>query len=116
VTSECHLTFCTENATPPKSTKSRDSNPSVHISFRPKSLFEFVPRDTEKSEVLDLVECGGVAIVFGSYEDISMMMMMNHTGPAYEDISLMMNHHTHTHIIYIYYMCMYHHTHMKIHR
>jgi len=56
------LTVSTPIATPPKSTKSSNSNSSVHIQIKPKSQFEFVPRDTEKSEFLDLVDFGGVAI------------------------------------------------------
>jgi len=55
------MTVFTEIATPPKSTKSRNSNSSVKIQIKPKSHCEFVPRDTEKSEFLDLVDVGGVA-------------------------------------------------------
>jgi len=51
----------TKNATPPKSTKSSHSNSSVQIQITPKSRFEFVPRDTEESEFLDLVDFGGGA-------------------------------------------------------
>jgi len=51
---------------PPKSTKSRNSNPSVQLQIKPKSQLEFVPRDTEKAEMLDLVDFGGVAISGGS--------------------------------------------------
>ena len=39
-----------ENATPPKSTKSRNSNSSVQIQIKPKSQVEFLLRDTETSE------------------------------------------------------------------
>jgi len=56
------MTLPTENATPPKSTKSRNSNSSVQIQIKSKSQFEFVPRDTEESKVLDLVDFGVVAI------------------------------------------------------
>ena len=51
----------TENATPPKSAKSRISNFRVQTQLKPKSEFEFVPRNTKKSEYLDLVDFGGVA-------------------------------------------------------
>ena len=47
------ITESTENTTPPKSTKSRNPNSWVHIQIKPKSQFEFVPRDAEKSEFLD---------------------------------------------------------------
>ena len=56
------MTFCTENATTPKSTKSRSSNLSVQIQIKPKSQGDFVPRDTKKAEFLDLVDFEGVAI------------------------------------------------------
>ena len=51
----------TESTTSPKFTKSRNSDSSIQIQIRPKSQFEFVPRDTEKSEFLDLVDFGDVA-------------------------------------------------------
>jgi len=44
---------------PRKFTESRNS---VQIQIRIKSQFECVSRDTEKSEFLDLVDFGGVAI------------------------------------------------------
>jgi len=56
------MTDSTENATPSKSTKSRTSNSSVQLQIKPKSRCEFVPQDTKKSEFLDLVDCGSVAI------------------------------------------------------
>jgi len=56
------MTVSTKNATPSKSTKSRNSNLSVQIQTKLKSQLEFVPRDTEKLEILDLVDFGGVAI------------------------------------------------------
>jgi len=56
------MTDSTANATPPKSTKSRNLNSSVQIQIKPKFHFEFVPRDTGKSEFVDLMDCGGVAI------------------------------------------------------
>jgi len=56
-----HLTNCTKNATFPKSTKSRKSNFTVQIQIKPKSQFEFVPRDTEESEFLDVADFGDVA-------------------------------------------------------
>ena len=52
------MTDSTENTTPPKSTKSRNSNPAVPIQIKPKSQFEFVSRDTEESESLELVDFG----------------------------------------------------------
>ena len=55
------MTDFTENATPPKSTKSRISNSSVQIQIKQKSQFECVPRNNEKSEFLDLgVDFGDV--------------------------------------------------------
>jgi len=51
----------TDNATPAKSTKSRHSNFSVQTQIQAKSEFEFVLRDTKECELLDLVDCGGVA-------------------------------------------------------
>jgi hypothetical protein len=56
------VTVFTDNATPPKSTKSRNSNSSVQIQIEQKSQFEFVLRDTEKSEFVDLADFGGVAL------------------------------------------------------
>jgi len=55
------MTVSTENATPPKSTKSRNSKSSVQIQIKSQSQFEFVPRDTEESEFLDLVDFGAAA-------------------------------------------------------
>jgi len=54
-----HMTVSTENASTPKSTKSRNSNSLVQTQNKPKSQFEFVLRDTEKLEFLDLVDFGG---------------------------------------------------------
>ena len=54
------VTNSTENVTPPKSSKYRNSNSSVQM--KSKSQFGFVSRDTEKSEFLDLVDFGSVAI------------------------------------------------------
>jgi len=45
----------TENATPPKTTKSKNSHSSVQLEFKPKSPFENVPRHAEASQFLDLV-------------------------------------------------------------
>jgi len=50
-----HMTDSTEIATPPKSSKSRNSNSLVQIQNKPKSQFEFVLRDTTESEFFDLV-------------------------------------------------------------
>ena len=46
----CDMTVSTENATPKKSSKSRNSNSSVQIQIEPKSQYEFVLRDTEEFE------------------------------------------------------------------
>jgi len=56
------MTDSTEIATPSISTKSRKSNSSVQIQIKPKSPFEFVLRDTENSEFLDLVNFEKVAV------------------------------------------------------
>ena len=52
------MTDCTENAAPLKSTKSKNSNSSVQIQIKSTSQFEFIPRVTEKSELLDFVDFG----------------------------------------------------------
>jgi len=54
------MSVFTENATTQKSKimKSNISNISEQIQIKPKSQFEFVPRDTKKSEFLDLVDVG----------------------------------------------------------
>jgi len=36
--------------------------------MKSKSQFDFVPRDTEESELMDLVDFGGVAISVGKYD------------------------------------------------
>ena len=54
------LTDSTENATPLKSTRFKNSNSSVQIQIKPKSRFGFLPRDTEDSEFLDLMDFGDV--------------------------------------------------------
>jgi len=56
------MTDSTENATPSKSTKSRNSNSSVQIQIWRISQFDFVPRDTVESEILGLVNIGELAI------------------------------------------------------
>jgi len=38
-----------------------NSNPSIQIQIQPESRFELVPRDTDKSEFLDVVVFGNVA-------------------------------------------------------
>ena len=58
------LTDYIENATPPKSTKYKNSNFSVQIQIEPKSQFEFEPQDTEKSKFLDLADCGNAVHEF----------------------------------------------------
>ena len=56
-----HTTVSTENASRPKSIKSRNSNSPVTIQIEQKLHLEFIPRDTEESEFLDLVDFGGAA-------------------------------------------------------
>ena len=68
-----YMTVSTENAKPPKSNKSSNSNSSVQIQIKSKFQFEFVPRDTEKSEFLNVVDFKGVAIavktvMWGGYD------------------------------------------------
>jgi len=57
----CVMTDSTENATPPKSTESRNSKSVVQIQITTKSQSEFVPRDTEEFGFVDMVDCGNVA-------------------------------------------------------
>jgi len=49
-----------KNATPPNSTKSKNSKFSVQIQIKSKSQFRFAPQDTEESEFIDLVDFGDV--------------------------------------------------------
>jgi len=55
------MAVSTESATPPKSTKSKNPNSLMHIQMNFKFEIEFVPRDNEESEFLDLVDFGGAA-------------------------------------------------------
>jgi len=55
------MTVSTENITP-QIHQIQKLNSSVQIQLTSKSQFEFVPRDTEESELLALVDFGGVAI------------------------------------------------------
>ena len=57
------MAVSTERATAPESTTVKNSNFSVQIQIKPKSQFEFVPQATEKSEYLDLVDFGVVALL-----------------------------------------------------
>jgi len=57
------MTDCTENAAPPKSTKSRNPNFSIPLQVKPTSQYECVPRDTEESEVLDMEDFGDVTFL-----------------------------------------------------
>jgi len=50
------------NATPPRVTKSRNLNSSVHIQIKPKSQCEFVPRNTEQCKFDNLADFWGVAM------------------------------------------------------
>ena len=52
------VTVSAENAVL-KSTKSKNSESSVHIRVGPHFQFEFVPRDTEKPEFFDWVDFVG---------------------------------------------------------
>jgi len=58
------MTVSTDNATPPKSTTSINSNSSVQIQIKCISHFEFTPRDTKKSEYPDVVDFGGATSTF----------------------------------------------------
>ena len=55
------MTDSTENATPPKSTESRNSKSVAQIHIKNKSQSEFVPRNTEEFEFVDMVDFGNVA-------------------------------------------------------
>jgi len=55
------LTVSSENTTPPKPTKSRNSNFSEQLEINSRSQFEFVPWDAEESEFLDLMNFRCVA-------------------------------------------------------
>jgi len=55
------MTDFTEIIAPAQFTKSRNLNYSVTVQMKALSLFECVPRDTEKSEFLNLVHVGEVA-------------------------------------------------------
>ena len=57
------MTDFTTNATPSQSNTIRklNSNSLLQIQIKPKSQFEFIPRDTKKSEFLDLVGFGDEA-------------------------------------------------------
>jgi len=57
------MTDSTANATHPQSTQSWDPNSPVQIEIKPKFQFQFVPRDTEESEFLNLVDFGDVAFL-----------------------------------------------------
>jgi len=57
------MTVSTGIAKPPKPTKSRNSKSWVQIQIKPKSQFEFVPRDIQKSESLDVVDVGELGIL-----------------------------------------------------
>jgi len=55
------MTVSTENATHPKSSKSRNSNSSVRIQIGSNISIWIVPRNTEKSKFLDLLDFGDIA-------------------------------------------------------
>jgi len=56
------MTDSTQNPTAPKSTKYRNSNFTVQNQIKAETESGFVPRDTEISEFLDVVDFGGVAL------------------------------------------------------
>jgi len=56
------MTVPTENATSPKSTKSRNPNFSVQIQIKPQSQLEFVPRDTKEFEFLEAADFRDVVL------------------------------------------------------
>jgi len=62
---EACMTDSTDNATLPKSTKSRNSNSVVQIQMNSKSQFEFEPRETKECEFLDSVDFGDAWGGFG---------------------------------------------------
>jgi len=74
------MTVYTENATHSKSTKSRISNSPVQTLLKPKSQFECVPRDFEKSEILDSVDFGGVAT------SVEIVILINHSSSTTKGI------------------------------
>jgi len=57
------MAVSTERATALQSITFKKSNSSVQIQIKSKSQFEFVPRATEKSEFLDLVDFGVVVLL-----------------------------------------------------
>jgi len=67
------MAVSTESTTPLKSTKSKNSNLQVQI--KPESQFEFVLRDTEESEILDLVDSGGVAFSVETFMSIACFVL-----------------------------------------
>ena len=76
------MTVYTENVafSPPKSTKFRNSISSVQIQIKPKFQLELVPRDAKKSEFLDSVDFGCVAILV---ENVMLdQMVVNVSVPA----------------------------------
>ena len=96
-----HMTDSTENATPPKSTKSTTSNSSVHIQIKVKSRFEFIPRDTEEPKFLDLMDIWDV--VFS-------MITVTHTNAT---LLIQMWYDVMSNLIYIY-ISIYIYTHILI--
>jgi len=65
------MTVSAKNATPPRSTKSGNSNSSAQIQITPKFQSQFVPRDIEESKFVDLVDFGGVVFQVESVIDLS---------------------------------------------
>jgi len=63
---ECSMTDSTENAVPPKTTNSENSNSSVQCQIVPNFQFVFVPKDVEESQFFDSVDFGGVSLLVES--------------------------------------------------
>jgi len=61
-----YMTVSTKKATPPKSTKSWNLIFMVQIQIKSKSQFEFVPRDIEKCEFLNLLDFWGCTTFSGN--------------------------------------------------
>jgi len=74
------MTDSTEKTTLPKPTKSKNADSSVQISIKPKYQFEFVTRDTEKSECLNLVDFGGGAISVETVKHVERATWLFYTG------------------------------------
>jgi len=72
------MTDFSEYATPPKFTKSRNSNHSVHIQITAKFQFEFITQNTKECEFLDLVDFQDVAFSVDSVMSFDAHTHMSH--------------------------------------